>query len=338
MGLITKTKDWVDNEVVTYTDINGNFDTVYNVINGNLDTNNVDTTAIATVSTSQTLTNKTITAPIISGSAGAAPTTAGQVQYDSTANILKYGNGTSTISIGGSSWVPYTTVIPSSGTLDDPTFELTFAAVDLTSTLYAGMKVKLTQSTTKYFIITKVAFSTDTTVTLYGGTDYDLVSTGTTAVSAFSYSEAKAPAGFPMDPNVWTVETSITSNQTQTSPASATFYNVGTTTIDVPVGVWNLEYSISAYVQYGTTVNGLLYIALSTSNSSVSDTQLRASQYQYQTTSITGESFYRRKFVSLTTKATYYLILSQQGQSPATSITIDGGSGGCTIRAICAYL
>src|SRR5690606_8173477 len=53
---------------------------------------------------------------------------------------------------------------------DDPTFTATVAGVDLTSKLSAGMRLRVSQSTggTKYFIITKVAFSTDTTITLYG--------------------------------------------------------------------------------------------------------------------------------------------------------------------------
>lgn len=45
MGLISKTKTWVDAENVTYTDINGNFDNVYNEFNGGIDNNNIDASA-----------------------------------------------------------------------------------------------------------------------------------------------------------------------------------------------------------------------------------------------------------------------------------------------------
>lgn len=41
MGLITKNKTWADEENVTYTDINANFDTVYSAVNGNIDNNNI---------------------------------------------------------------------------------------------------------------------------------------------------------------------------------------------------------------------------------------------------------------------------------------------------------
>lgn len=41
MGLVTKTKTWSDNENVNYSDMNANFDTLYNVVNGNLDDDNI---------------------------------------------------------------------------------------------------------------------------------------------------------------------------------------------------------------------------------------------------------------------------------------------------------
>ena len=45
MGLITKKKTWSDNENVTYTDINSNFDTVYNCVNGAISNANVSSSA-----------------------------------------------------------------------------------------------------------------------------------------------------------------------------------------------------------------------------------------------------------------------------------------------------
>jgi len=58
---------------------------------------------------------------------------------------------------------------------DDPTFTFTISG-DKTSKYSPGMRIKLTQTTVKYFIITAVSYSApNTTVTVYGGTDYDLV-------------------------------------------------------------------------------------------------------------------------------------------------------------------
>lgn len=41
MATVTKTKTWADNENVRYDDMNSNFDTLYSVVNGNLDNDNV---------------------------------------------------------------------------------------------------------------------------------------------------------------------------------------------------------------------------------------------------------------------------------------------------------
>lgn len=45
MGIITKTKSWTDAENVNYTDLNSDFDTLYNEVNGNLDNDNIDDSA-----------------------------------------------------------------------------------------------------------------------------------------------------------------------------------------------------------------------------------------------------------------------------------------------------
>lgn len=284
-----------------------------------------------------------ITADSITLAAGATPTefsTDGTMAGDSdtavpTEKAVKtYVDGI--VSTDG--WISYSAVTPTSGTLDDPTFELSFSAVDLSTTIYPGMRLKITQSTVKYFIVTKVAFSTNTTVTVYGGTDYDLVSTGTTAITAVSYSTNKSPAGFPMSPRKWTVETTISSSTSQSSPASGIWYNIGSHSIDIPIGSWDTEYAVSAYVDYSSSVNGLIYVALSTSSSSASDVQLRGSAYHYTVSDIYSMAFYKRKMLDISSKTTYYLIESQQGQSPATALWVDGGSGGCFIRAISAYL
>jgi hypothetical protein len=41
MGSITKSKTWADNDNVNFTDINTDFDTIYNEFNGNIDNNNI---------------------------------------------------------------------------------------------------------------------------------------------------------------------------------------------------------------------------------------------------------------------------------------------------------
>jgi len=58
-----------------------------------------------------------------------------------------------------------------------------------------GTKIKLVQSgSTKYFYVTAATFSTDTTVTITGGSDYTLASA---TISGQAYSYADAPQGYP---------------------------------------------------------------------------------------------------------------------------------------------
>jgi hypothetical protein len=59
------------------------------------------------------------------------------------------------------------------------------------ASLYSvGDKIKLTDTTVKYFSVTAVA---DTLLTVTGGTDYTLVGT----ISSYYYSKTSSPAGFP---------------------------------------------------------------------------------------------------------------------------------------------
>ncbi len=45
MASVTKTKTWADAESVNYSDMNSNFDTLYSLVNGNIDNDNIKTAA-----------------------------------------------------------------------------------------------------------------------------------------------------------------------------------------------------------------------------------------------------------------------------------------------------
>ena len=94
----------------------------------------------------------------------------------------------------------------------DPAYWMQFAGVDLTTTLYFGMPIKWTQnSIVRYgFICTTPSYSGGNTkfmvLTRCDGTsaDYDLLDTGTYAVSAFYYGLPKLPGlGFPISNDAW---------------------------------------------------------------------------------------------------------------------------------------
>lgn len=68
------------------------------------------------------------------------------------------------------------------------------SGTDVTSQFPVGTKIKLTQTTAKYFYVTGATFSTDTTVTVTGGSDYTLANA---AITSPMYSYLETPQGFP---------------------------------------------------------------------------------------------------------------------------------------------
>lgn len=70
----------------------------------------------------------------------------------------------------------------------------TIAGSDRTTTYTKGTRIKLTQTSAKYFVVTSSSFSTDTTVNITGGTDYTLANA---AITSPYYSYQANPQGYP---------------------------------------------------------------------------------------------------------------------------------------------
>jgi hypothetical protein len=103
---------------------------------------------------------------------------------------------------------------------DDPTYTLNIPG-DFSWKYCRGLRVRLQQGSVKYFIITGVGYSSpNTTLTLYGGTDYDLANS---PIIEPYFSMAKAPYGFPLDEARWRVESLVTADSSQASPAAGTW-------------------------------------------------------------------------------------------------------------------
>lgn len=220
---------------------------------------------------------------------------------------------------------------------DDPTFTFTVAGVDLTGKYQPGQRIKLTQTTAKYFIITKVAFSTDTTITIYGGTDYDLANA---SITSPYWSPVKAPFGFPLDPTKWTVEVADTADRSQATPSGGTWYNLGSITISIPIGVWRVSYEVIAHTANtgsATAVNQ--YFTLSTANNSQSDTGFSSIVFTADANAAGKQIIagtHREKVLALTSKTSYYL--NAMTDATATAIHFRGDLGTTFVRAVCAYL
>jgi hypothetical protein len=219
---------------------------------------------------------------------------------------------------------------------DDPTYTLTVNS-DLTSVLEPGDKIKLTQSSTeKYFIITAISYSSpSTTITLYGGTDYDLANA---AISYPHYSRDKAPYGFPLSPDKWSVVITSTSDLSQASPTSGTWYNLGSLSITIPIGLWIISYEVNLRVSRSSAGIVNQFVTLSNANNTELSSTWSGQIYTSSSTDFRGVVIQIPTVLSLAAKATYYLN-SKTATASMTGINFYGATSRATIiKAVCAYL
>ena len=217
---------------------------------------------------------------------------------------------------------------------DDPTFTVTITG-DQSAKYSVGMRIKLTQSTggTKYFVITKIAVSGDTTLTLYGGTEYNLEDE---AISNPYYSVVKAPQGFPTDPNKWTVSLTDTTSSSQASPTQNVWYNVGSLSLSIPIGVWKVDYQACLYAERSSAGWVTCQSTLSTANNSESDVDFTT--YVGANAVVTLiQTVHRSKDLVLISKTAYYINIRTIVTS-GTDIELLNGNSKFVLRAVCAYL
>jgi len=251
-------------------------------------------------------------------------------------SALQFLNGVGAWSVPGlDGWI-LATGTWSYSSADAPTFIASVNA-DMTGVLSVGMRLKLTQTTAKYFIITAVgAYSGGVTlITLYGGTDYTLADE---AITVPYYSMAKAPFGFPITPVKWSVVVEDASSRSQADPTNAQWYNITQLNISLPIGVWNFGYQATLQVADPTSGVYSVFSTLSTANNSESDTALSAESYGYVLGNYSIILVVSRQTVlSLDAKTAYYFNIKTVHTGVAT-IYVRGDLHKSTVRAVCAYL
>ena len=230
-------------------------------------------------------------------------------------------------------WFPIPTTLAYS-TVDGHTFVVTTNSVDLTSYIGLGDRIKFTNnSTTFYGIVTAIS---STTITLYGGTQYAVANS---AITAPFFSHWKTPLGFLVRPDYWTESLSDTSLATQNTPTANTVYNLGSLSLAIPIGVWDLSFYCQTQLNT-TNINSAMTAGLSTTNNSFSDGELasRADESCGTNPAYPAPTLTKRKTIVLTSKTTYYL--NAVAWTAASVLYFRGDTSLTTtkITASCAYL
>lgn len=194
----------------------------------------------------------------------------------------------------------------------------------------------ITAGTTNYAIVTAVSFSTNTTITCQvpeGGT---IPTSG--GVSAMSFSNVKAPYGFPAQRTKWLVLAILRSDQSQSSATSATWYNIGSFQLNIPIGEW--KYGYEAVVRPTDSTNGPgQYTTLSSGSSSESDPTLTDGCLISVSNSTLISSFKRESDVSLAAATIYYLNHRSNTGHNTVTLQVDGASDApAVIKAELSYL
>lgn len=269
---------------------------------------------------------------------------------DGTKFLREDGDGTSSwqeVSSSNDGWTA-TAIQPTRTAADDPTYSYSFASVDLSTELKEGVPVKWTQnSIVRYgWCNADSAFSTNTTGTIItrldsASGDYDMLDTGTYPITNFSYGIVKGPGqGFPVDEDLWTVETIDAASYTQASPTANIWYAIASApSIDIPIGSWRGEYLAAAQVT-APAGSGLAiaFVTLSTDNSTPTETDSNLTSFigaNIKNGGTIWNPVSRNKYISIATKDTYYMLIKT---NQASTQLIGFNSADQILRAVLSYL
>lgn len=204
-----------------------------------------------------------------------------------------------------------------------PTFVCN-TSINLSTRISVGMKIKLTQTTTKYFFVTAI---TSTTITLYGGTDYVLANATITNVY---YSMVKSPYGFPMNPDKWMVQTIV--NTFSQLSANGTFPDIGLT---IPIGEWNATVKLTGAVWGNAGYwNGFTVTALDQFRTYGKEIIVSAGD----PTVIPNRHSVFMTFNVANTVASNIVLTGVKYSAQTASMEIAGSEAPTILRATCAYL
>lgn len=213
---------------------------------------------------------------------------------------------------------------------DSPTF-VAATASNLTASIGVGDRIKLTQTTVKYFIVTAID---STTMTLYGGTDYTLANA---AISSAYYSHTRSPVGFPVNPAKWTITVvTDTSQRNQANPVAGTWYNVGTLTGAIHIGAWNVSLHAQNYATRAAAGSLDPYVTLSAANNTAGSADLTA-MLDVRNEATSAHTALVRGLIVVAAKTSYFVNVKVTAGT-VTNVGVSGNVIATNVYAICAYL
>jgi hypothetical protein len=246
------------------------------------------------------------------------------------------------VSAGWKADVNTWTAVSGSFDANFPNFVFTIAA-DASTYLYVGQKIKYTQTTVKYGIIVKVAYSSpNTTVTVYGGgtkasPSYEMTSN---AITYPYYATTYRPLDFPIGAEMWSTIYTSAEDCYKSIATGGVWYGGGSAwssgsaiTPYFGIGLWNIDYDVIMWVR---ALSGWWKVTLSSTNNAEDNTTLTShismdvgevGQFQHLS---------RNKDIILTATTQYWLL----GEVDTTIdyVRFRGDVSATTIRARCLYL
>jgi hypothetical protein len=186
--------------------------------------------------------------------------------------------------------------------------------------------------TLDYGIITKTAFSTNTTLTVQVPEGCTIPTSG--GVSAVAYSTQAVPYGFVRDEGRWRLSSLLKTTSATTSNATYGAYLAGGFALTVPVGGFRIGYTINMYNATTTAVYfQLSSTALTGGASTAGDSRLAARvQASAAATQINTATTSISEYLSSTATYVFYTL------GATASAGLNGAETNCEIFAIPSYL
>ncbi len=132
------------------------------------------------------------------------------------------------------------------------------------------------------------------------------------------------------------MESLVTADSSQASPAAGTWYNKGGS-LAVPIGRWRVEYAAELEVTRAAAGALDVFATLSTAASSEVNKETTTKIGISSGTSMRGSVSYCGYLLDLAAKATYYLNC-KTGQASMTAISFKGSEQKTKVMAVCTYL